>query len=131
MWEASAVPVCAPALPSMDPRTGGEEGGEVLLEAPLAHAGGLTCALVAGADAGTPLTGLGDQQSSPPLSAADGEPSADSPTSLQHLPFHVSPAKPGVSLEAMDGVVDSEPHMALPVGSQQRTKGCRRRRHKF
>lgn len=88
-------------------------------------------ALVAGADAGTPLTGLGDQQSSPPLSAADGEPSADSPTSLQHLPFHVSPAKPGVSLEAMDGVVDSEPRVALPVGSQQRTKGCRRRRHKF
>ncbi|XP_068885287.1 BRCA1-A complex subunit RAP80 isoform X2 [Aphelocoma coerulescens] len=84
-----------------------------------------------GADAGTPLTGLGDQQSSPPLSAADGEPSADSPTSLQHLPFHVSPAKPGVSLEAMDGVVDSEPRVALRVGSQQRTKGCRRRRHKF
>ncbi|XP_014108517.1 PREDICTED: BRCA1-A complex subunit RAP80 isoform X1 [Pseudopodoces humilis] len=84
-----------------------------------------------GADAGTPLTGLGDQQSSPTLSAADGEPSADSPISLQHLPFHVSPAKPKISLEAVDGVVDSEPHMALPAGSQQRTKGCRRRRHKF
>ncbi|XP_053847402.1 BRCA1-A complex subunit RAP80 isoform X2 [Vidua macroura] len=84
-----------------------------------------------GADAGTPLTGLGDQQSSPTLSAADGEPSADSPISLQHLPFHVSPAKPGISLEAMDGVVDSELPMALHAGSQQRPKGCRRRRHKF
>lgn len=111
----------------MDPRTGGEEGGEVLL----AHTGGLTCALVAGADAGTPLTGLRDQQSSPTLSAADGEPSADSPISLQHLPFHVSPAKPSISLEAMDGVVDSEPRMALRAGSQKRPKSCRRRRHKF
>ncbi|XP_066185399.1 BRCA1-A complex subunit RAP80 isoform X2 [Sylvia atricapilla] len=84
-----------------------------------------------GADAGTPITGLGDQQSSPTLSAADGEPSADSPISLQHLPFHVSPEKPGISSEAVDGVVDSEPRMALHAGSQQRTKGCRRRRHKF
>ncbi|XP_068062176.1 BRCA1-A complex subunit RAP80 isoform X2 [Anomalospiza imberbis] len=84
-----------------------------------------------GADAGTPLTGLGDQQSSPTLSAADGEPSADSPISLQHLPFHVSPAKPDISLEAMDGVVDSDLPVALHAGSQQRPKGCRRRRHKF
>ncbi|XP_014731463.1 PREDICTED: BRCA1-A complex subunit RAP80 isoform X1 [Sturnus vulgaris] len=83
-----------------------------------------------GADTGTPLTGLGDQESSPTLSAADGEPSADSPISLQHLPFHISPAKPSISLEAMDGVVDSEPRMALLSGSQQRPKG-RRRRHKF
>ncbi|XP_016157201.1 PREDICTED: BRCA1-A complex subunit RAP80 isoform X2 [Ficedula albicollis] len=84
-----------------------------------------------GADTGTPITGLGDQQSSPTLSAADGEPLADSPISLQHLPFHVSPAKPSISLEAMDGVVDSEPRMALHAGSQQRPKGCRRRRHKI
>ncbi|KAL2299264.1 hypothetical protein Nmel_013914 [Mimus melanotis] len=84
-----------------------------------------------GADTGTPLTGLGDQQFSPTLSAADGEPSADSPISLQHLPFHISPAKSSISLEAMDGVVDSEPRMALHAGSQQRPKGCRRRRHKF
>ncbi|RLW02910.1 hypothetical protein DV515_00006789 [Chloebia gouldiae] len=84
-----------------------------------------------GADAETHLTGLGDQQSSPTLSAADGEPSADSPISLQHLPFHVSPAKRSISLEAMDGVVDSELPMALHGGSQQRPKGCRRRRHKF
>ncbi|XP_041337919.1 BRCA1-A complex subunit RAP80 isoform X1 [Pyrgilauda ruficollis] len=84
-----------------------------------------------GADAGTPLTGLGDQQSSPTLSATDGELSADSPISLQHLPSHVSPAKPGISLEAMDGVVDSEARMALHAGSQTRPKGCRRRRHKF
>ncbi|XP_036247630.1 BRCA1-A complex subunit RAP80 isoform X1 [Molothrus ater] len=84
-----------------------------------------------GADTGTPLTGLGDQQSSPTLSAADGEPSADSPISLQHLPFHGSPVKPGISLEAMDGVVDSEPCTALHAGSQQRPRGRRRRRHKF
>nr|XP_030140192.3 BRCA1-A complex subunit RAP80 isoform X8 [Taeniopygia guttata] len=84
-----------------------------------------------GADTETPLTGLGDQQSSPTLSAADGELSADSPISLQHRPFHVSPAKPGISLEAMDGVVDSELPVALHGGSQQRPKGCRRRRHKF
>ncbi|XP_062358182.1 BRCA1-A complex subunit RAP80 isoform X2 [Cinclus cinclus] len=84
-----------------------------------------------GADAGTPLTGLGDQQSSPTLSAADEEPSADSPISLQHLPFHISLAKPSISLEAVDDVVDSEPHMALHAGSQQQPKGCRRRRHKF
>ncbi|XP_030140191.4 BRCA1-A complex subunit RAP80 isoform X7 [Taeniopygia guttata] len=84
-----------------------------------------------GADTETPLTGLGDQQSSPTLSAADGELSADSPISLQHRPFHVSPAKPGISLEAMDGVVDSELPVALHGGIQQRPKGCRRRRHKF
>ncbi|KAM7042451.1 BRCA1-A complex subunit RAP80 isoform 2-T4 [Acridotheres tristis] len=84
-----------------------------------------------GADTGTPLTGLGDQESSPTFSAADGEPSADSPISLQHLPFHISPAKPSISLEAMDGVVDSEPRMALLAGSQPRPKGCRRRRRKF
>lgn len=89
------------------------------------------CAIVAGADTGTPITGLGDQQSSPTLSAADGEPSADSPIPLQHLPFHVSPEKPSISSEAMDSVVNSEPRVALPAGSQQRTKGCRRRRHKF
>ncbi|XP_039934187.1 BRCA1-A complex subunit RAP80 isoform X3 [Hirundo rustica] len=84
-----------------------------------------------GADAGTPITGLGDQQSSPTLSAADGEPLADSPVSLQHLPFHVSPVKPSISLEVADSAVESEPRVALHAGSQQRTKGCRRRRHRF
>ncbi|KAM9603661.1 BRCA1-A complex subunit RAP80 isoform 3-T5 [Morphnus guianensis] len=85
----------------------------------------------AGADAGTPLTGVGDQQSPPTLSARAGEPVADSYTSLRHLPFDVSPAKPSISLEATDCMVDSEPHVALHLGSQQPTKGCRRRRRKF
>ncbi|KAM6249239.1 BRCA1-A complex subunit RAP80 isoform 3-T5 [Spheniscus humboldti] len=85
----------------------------------------------AGADAGTPLAGLGDQQSPPALSAGAREPAADSPNSLRHLPFDVSPAKPGVSSEATDCVVDLEPHAALRLGSQQQTKGCRRRKRKF
>ncbi|XP_075365747.1 BRCA1-A complex subunit RAP80 isoform X3 [Mycteria americana] len=81
----------------------------------------------AGADAGTPLAGLGDQQSPPALSARAG----DSPSSLRHLPFNVSPVKPGISfLEATDCVVDLEPHAALRLGSQQQTKGCRRRKRK-
>ncbi|XP_075020441.1 BRCA1-A complex subunit RAP80 isoform X3 [Calonectris borealis] len=84
----------------------------------------------AGADAGSPLTGLGDQQSPPALSTRAGGPAADSPSSLQHLPFNVSPAKPSVS-EATDCVVDLEPHAALRLGSQQQTKGCRRRKRKF
>ncbi|XP_076206475.1 BRCA1-A complex subunit RAP80 isoform X1 [Aptenodytes patagonicus] len=85
----------------------------------------------AGADAGTPLAGLGDQQSPPALSARAREPAADSPNSLRQLPFDVSPAKPGVSSEATDCVVDLEPHAALRLGSQQQTKGCRRRKRKF
>ncbi|XP_010279897.1 PREDICTED: BRCA1-A complex subunit RAP80 [Phaethon lepturus] len=86
----------------------------------------------AGADAGPPLAGLGDQQSSPALSARAGGPAAASPSSLRHLPFNVSPAKPSVSFsEATDCVVDLEPHAALRLGSQQQTKGCRRRKRKF
>ncbi|KAM6122996.1 LOW QUALITY PROTEIN: BRCA1-A complex subunit RAP80 [Phoenicopterus ruber ruber] len=86
----------------------------------------------AGADAGPPLAGLGDQQSPPALSARAGGPVADSPSSLRHPPFDVSPAKPGVSFaEAMDCVVDLESHAALRLGSQQQTKGCRRRKRKF
>ncbi|KAM6116411.1 BRCA1-A complex subunit RAP80 isoform 2-T3 [Pterocles gutturalis] len=86
----------------------------------------------AGADAGTPLTGLGDQQSPPAPSARAGGPTVDSPSSLQHLPFNVTPAKPGISFsEATDCVVDLEPHVALRLGSQQQTKGCRRRKHKL
>ncbi|XP_054697457.1 BRCA1-A complex subunit RAP80 isoform X2 [Grus americana] len=86
----------------------------------------------AGADAGTPLPGIGDQQSPPALSARAGGPVVDSPNSLCHLPFDISPAKPGVSfLEATDSVVDLEPHAALRLGSQQQTKGCRRRKRKF
>ncbi|XP_010073650.1 PREDICTED: BRCA1-A complex subunit RAP80-like, partial [Pterocles gutturalis] len=74
----------------------------------------------AGADAGTPLTGLGDQQSPPAPSARAGGPTVDSPSSLQHLPFNVTPAKPGISFsEATDCVVDLEPHVALRLGSQQ------------
>ena len=92
---------------------------------------GLTLALVAGADAGTPLAGLGDQHSPPALSARDGGPVADSPSSLWHLPFDVSPVKPSVSSEATDSGVDVEPRAALRLGSQQQTKGCRRRKRKF
>ncbi|XP_075571940.1 BRCA1-A complex subunit RAP80 isoform X3 [Pelecanus crispus] len=79
----------------------------------------------AGADAGTPLPGLGDQQSPPPLSARAGGTVADSPSSLQHLSFGVSFS------EATDCMVDLEPHAALRLGSQQQTKGCRRRKRKF
>ncbi|XP_074695199.1 BRCA1-A complex subunit RAP80 isoform X4 [Strix aluco] len=85
----------------------------------------------AGADAGTPLAGLGDQHSPPALSARDGGPVADSPSSLWHLPFDVSPVKPSVSSEATDSGVDVEPRAALRLGSQQQTKGCRRRKRKF
>ncbi|XP_059681352.1 BRCA1-A complex subunit RAP80 isoform X2 [Gavia stellata] len=86
----------------------------------------------AGADAGTPLAGLGDQQSPPALSARAGGPAADSPSCLRHLPFDVSPAKPHISFsEATDCVVDLEPPTALRLGSQQQTKGCRRRKRKF
>lgn len=92
---------------------------------------GLTCAPVAGADAGTPLAGLGDQQSPPALSARAGGLATGNPRSLRHLPFNISPVKPDVSLEAADCVVDSEPHVALRLGSQQQTKGCRRRKRKF
>ncbi|XP_064885664.1 BRCA1-A complex subunit RAP80 isoform X2 [Columba livia] len=86
----------------------------------------------AGADVETPLPGLGDQQSPPTLSSGAGGPVADTPRSLQHLPFAVSPPKPGVSFsEATDCAVDLEPHAALRLGSQQQTKGCRRRKRKF
>ncbi|XP_062463579.1 BRCA1-A complex subunit RAP80 isoform X2 [Pezoporus occidentalis] len=85
----------------------------------------------AGADAGTPLSGLGDQQSPPARPARAKGPVGNSPTSLQHLPFTISPVKPSISSEATDCVVDLEPHAALCLGSQQQTKGCRRRKHKF
>lgn len=92
---------------------------------------GLTCVPVAGADAGGPLAGLEDQQSPPPLPAGAGGPVTDSPSSLRHLPFNISPAKPDVSFsEATDCMVDLEPHAALRMGSQQQTKGCRRRKRK-
>ncbi|XP_063204776.1 BRCA1-A complex subunit RAP80 isoform X2 [Chroicocephalus ridibundus] len=85
----------------------------------------------AGADAGGPIAGLGDQQSPPALSAGAGGAAADSPSCLRHLPFNISPAKPGVSFsQATDGVVDLEPHAALRLGSQRQTKGCRRRKRK-
>ncbi|XP_069725445.1 BRCA1-A complex subunit RAP80 [Phaenicophaeus curvirostris] len=83
-----------------------------------------------GADAGTPLPGLGDQQASSP-SVEAGEPALENPSSLQHLPCDVS-VTPGVSFsEVTDCVVDLEPHAALRLGSQQQTKGCRRRKRKF
>ncbi|XP_010000289.1 PREDICTED: BRCA1-A complex subunit RAP80 [Chaetura pelagica] len=81
----------------------------------------------AGCDAGTPLSGLGEEQSPPALSA--GAAGADSPSSLQHLPCDISPATP--SLEATACLVDSELHAALRLGSQQETKGCHRRKRKF
>ncbi|XP_064314689.1 BRCA1-A complex subunit RAP80 isoform X2 [Phalacrocorax carbo] len=79
----------------------------------------------AGADEGTPIAGLGDQESPPALSARAGEPAVDSSSSLQHPPFSISFS------EATDCVVDLEPHAALRLGSQQQTKGCRRRKRKF
>ncbi|KAM9288520.1 BRCA1-A complex subunit RAP80 isoform 2-T4 [Morus bassanus] len=79
----------------------------------------------AGADEGIPVAGLGDQESPPALSARAGEPAVDSPSSLQHPPFSISFS------EATDCVVDLEPHAALRLGSQQQTKGCRRRKRKF
>ncbi|XP_010181938.1 PREDICTED: BRCA1-A complex subunit RAP80 [Mesitornis unicolor] len=87
----------------------------------------------AGGDAGTALHGLGDQESPPALSArARGPVAGNSPSSLRHLPFNISPAKPGISFsEAAGCVVDLEPHRALRSGSQQQTKGCRRRKRKF
>ncbi|XP_028942834.1 BRCA1-A complex subunit RAP80 [Antrostomus carolinensis] len=88
----------------------------------------------AGADAGTHLAGLGDQQSPPTLSARAGGLVADSPTSLRHLPLDISPAKPAVSfLEATDcaGGFEPHPHAALGSGSQQQTQGCCRRKRKF
>lgn len=113
-WLPSSVHRC---LCPLDRREGGQAG--------------LMCALVAGADAGGPIAGLGDQQSPPALSARAGGAAADSPSCLRHLPFNISPAKPGVSFsQATDGVVDLEPHAALRLGSQQQTKGCRRRKRK-
>lgn len=93
---------------------------------------GLTCALVAGADAGTPLSGLGDQRSPPAHAVRARGPVGNSSSSLRHLPFTISSVKPSISFsEATDCVVDLEPHAALCLGSQQQTKGCRRRKHKF
>ncbi|XP_010019464.1 PREDICTED: BRCA1-A complex subunit RAP80, partial [Nestor notabilis] len=88
----------------------------------------------AGADAGTPLPGLGDQQSPPARPARGRGPMGNSPSSLRHLPFNISPVKSGISfLETTACVLDLEPQAALHLGSQQQTKGCRRRfkRHKF
>ncbi|KAM8993670.1 BRCA1-A complex subunit RAP80 isoform 2-T4 [Ara ararauna] len=85
----------------------------------------------AGADAGTPLSGLGNQQSPPARPARARGPAGSSPSSLRHLPFTISPVKPSISSEATDCVVDLEPHAALRLGSQQQTKGCRRRKHKL
>ncbi|KAM9531932.1 BRCA1-A complex subunit RAP80 isoform 2-T3 [Guaruba guarouba] len=85
----------------------------------------------AGADAGTPLSGLGNQQSPPARPARARGPVGSSPSSLRHLPFTISPVKPSISSEATDCVVDLEPHAALRLGSQQQTKGCRRRKHKL
>ncbi|KAM6056434.1 BRCA1-A complex subunit RAP80 isoform 3-T3 [Chlamydotis macqueenii] len=86
----------------------------------------------AGDDAGTPLPGLGNQESPPALSAGAEGPAGDSPRSFRHLPFDVSSATPAISFsETTDCVVDLEPHAALRLGSQQQTKGCRRRKRKF
>ncbi|XP_009873360.1 PREDICTED: BRCA1-A complex subunit RAP80, partial [Apaloderma vittatum] len=81
----------------------------------------------AGADAGTPLAGLGDQQSPLTLSDRAGESAAHSPSSLRRLPFDVSPTKPGVSAEATVCVVDLEPQAPL----RPEHKGSRRRKRKF
>ncbi|KAM9184682.1 BRCA1-A complex subunit RAP80 isoform 1-T1 [Mergus octosetaceus] len=86
----------------------------------------------AGADAGTPLAGLGGRRSPPVLPARteeeeeEDEEAGDSASSLPRLPFGISvvPPAPGCSL-------DSAPHSAHPSGSQQQPRACRRRKHKF
>ncbi|KAM6251601.1 BRCA1-A complex subunit RAP80 isoform 2-T3 [Porphyrio hochstetteri] len=85
----------------------------------------------AGADAETPLPGLGDQQSPPALSDSAEEPEMDNPNSRQHLPFTISPVKPSISFSDSTEVVDLELRPALRLGSQQQTKGCHRRKRKF
>ncbi|XP_032053122.1 BRCA1-A complex subunit RAP80 isoform X2 [Aythya fuligula] len=86
----------------------------------------------AGADAGTPLAGLGGRCSPPVLPARaeeeeeENEAAGDSASSLPRLPFGISavPPAPGCSL-------DSAPRSAHPSGSQQQPRACRRRKHKF
>nr|XP_013806685.1 PREDICTED: BRCA1-A complex subunit RAP80 isoform X2 [Apteryx mantelli mantelli] len=86
----------------------------------------------AGADAGTPHSRLRDQQSPPAFSSRAEDKAEDSPNSLLHVPFSVSPAKTRVSVsEAADCLVDLEPHLTLRLGSRQQTKACRRRKRKF
>lgn len=85
----------------------------------------LTCPLLAGADEGTPLAGLGRR--SPPVLPAraeeeEGEEAAgDGVSSLPRLPFGIST---GCSL-------DSAPRSAHRLGSQQQPRACRRRKRKF
>ncbi|KAI6076878.1 BRCA1-A complex subunit RAP80 [Aix galericulata] len=86
----------------------------------------------AGADAGTPLAGLGGRRSPPVLPARaeeeeeENEEAGDSAGSLPRLPFGISavPPAPGCSLH-------SAPRSAHPSGSQQQPRACRRRKHKF
>ncbi|XP_064017955.1 BRCA1-A complex subunit RAP80 isoform X2 [Pogoniulus pusillus] len=85
----------------------------------------------AGGDTGTPLAGLGEQQSPPALSARARGLAENNPSSLGHLPSDTSPVKPGINLEAAECAMDLEPHVALCPGSQQQTKGCHRRKRKF
>ncbi|KAM8799025.1 BRCA1-A complex subunit RAP80 [Eudromia elegans] len=86
----------------------------------------------AGADAGTPLSGLRDQQSPPAFSGRAEDEAGDSPSSLPHVPLSVSPARPCISVaEAAGCLVDLEPHVALRLGGRQQTKACRRRKRKF
>ncbi|XP_062443039.1 BRCA1-A complex subunit RAP80 isoform X2 [Rhea pennata] len=86
----------------------------------------------AGADAGTSLSGLRDQQSPPAFSSQAEDEAEDSSSSLLHVPFSVSPAKSRISVsKAADCLVDLEPHLALRLGSRQQTKACRRRKRKF
>ncbi|XP_054245051.1 BRCA1-A complex subunit RAP80 isoform X1 [Indicator indicator] len=85
----------------------------------------------AGGDTGTPLAGLGDQQSPAAVSARARGLVEDRHSSLQHLPPDTSPVKPGISSEAADCVEDLELHVALRPGSQQQAKGCHRRKRKF
>lgn len=128
-WQGAIIPACKLALPSMDPRAGEDEKGEVLTAVP--RQASLTCTFVAGGDTGTPLAGLGEQQSPPALSARARGLAENSPSSLGHLPSDTSPVKPGINLEAAECAMDLEPHVALRPGSQQQTKGCHRRKRKF
>ncbi|XP_010217378.1 PREDICTED: BRCA1-A complex subunit RAP80 [Tinamus guttatus] len=86
----------------------------------------------AGADAGTPFSGLRDQQSPPAFPGRAEDDAGDSPGSLSCASFSISPAKSHVSVaEAAGCVLDLEPHVALRLGSRQQTKACRRSKRKF
>ncbi|XP_035415472.1 BRCA1-A complex subunit RAP80 isoform X2 [Cygnus atratus] len=82
----------------------------------------------AGADAGTPLAGLGRR--SPPVLPAraeeEKEAAGDSASSLPCRPLGTSAVPPATGCS-----LDSEPRSAHRLGSQQQPRACRRRKRKF